>query len=295
MIESFGEKISKYLIHIIFIVVSLCCVVPFLYVVSASLTSPEGFAMNGYTLIPSDFSLEAYEYCFKSVKSLLDSYWVTIKITVIGTVLSLIITSMMGYVISRRSFAWHRGLSFMVFFTMLFSGGLVAQYLLVTKYYGLRDNIWALILPCFSAWNCMLFKGFFSNIPDSLVEASKLDGCTEYGTFFRIVVPISKPAFATVGLYFAFGYWSSWYNCMLYTTKSELVTLQYYLQRIMQNIELLEEALRMGAGVSIDITNVPKAATRMALCVLAAGPMLLIFPFFQKYFTKGLTVGSVKE
>ena len=296
MIESFGEKASKLLFHLIFILLSLFCVMPFFYVVSASLTSADGLMQNGYTLIPSDFSLEAYEYCLRSAGSLLQAYAVTIAVTVIGTVLSLILTSMLGYVISRRDFVLHRKLAFIVFFTMLFSGGMVPSYILITKYYHMRDTIWALILPSVvGAWNVFLMKGFFTGIPASLMEASKLDGCTEYGTFFRIVVPISKPAFATVGLFVAFNYWNSWWNSMMYTTKSELVTLQYYLQRIMNSIQMLQEALSNGVSVNIDMATFPTASARMALCVLAAGPMLVIFPFFQKYFVKGMAVGSVKE
>lgn len=296
MIESFGERVSKLLFHLTFIIISICCVVPFLYVVSASLTSADGLMQNGYTLIPSEFSTEAYDYCLKSAVSLLQSYGVTITVTVAGTALGLVLTSMMGYVISRRDFILHRQLAFIVFFTMLFSGGMVASYILITKYYGMRDSIWALILPsAVGAWNIFLMKGFFVNIPTSLIEASKLDGCTEYGTFFRIVVPISKPAFATVGLFMAFNYWNSWWNSMMYTTKSELVTLQYYLQRIMNSIQMLQEALSHGVNVNLDMSTFPSASARMALCVLAAGPMLVIFPFFQKHFVKGMAVGSVKE
>ena len=296
MIESFGEKLSRWLIHLVFILMSLFCVVPFLYVVSASLTSNNGLMQNGYTLIPSEFSTEAYSYCMKSGLSLLQAYGVTITVTVVGTFISLVLVSMLGYVISRRDFGGHRVIAFIVFFTMLFSGGMVPSYILITKYYHLRDTIWVLILPaCVGAWNVMLMKGFFVNIPTSLLEASKLDGCTEYGTFFRIVVPISKPAFATVGLFVAFNYWNSWWDSMMYTTKAELVTLQYYLQRIMSNISMLQEALMRGLNVNIDMSKIPTTSARMALCVLAAGPMLVIFPFFQKHFVKGMSVGSVKE
>lgn len=296
MIESFREKIGKYLIHVLFIAISLFCVVPFLYVFSASFTSQAGLMQNGYTLIPSDFSTEAYEYCIKSSKSLLQAYGVTISVTVLGTAISLLLTSMLAYVISRRDFRLHRQIAFVVFFTMLFNGGMVPSYILITKYYGLRDTLWVMILPyVIGAWNVFLMKGFFSNVPASLLEASRLDGCTEYGTFFRIVVPVSKPAFATVGLFTAFGYWNDWWLSMMYTTDSNYTSLQYYLQRIMKNIQYLQEAVSRGMAASVDMSTFPASTARMALCVLAAGPMLLVFPFFQKYFVKGLTVGSVKE
>lgn len=296
MIESFGDRVSKVLIHVFFILISLFCVVPFLYVVSASFTDQSALMSNGYTLIPTVFSTEAYQYCMKSLQSLLQAYAVTITVTVVGTALSLVFTSMLAYVISRRDFTLHRQLAFFVFVTMLFNGGMVPSYILITKYYHLRDNIWVMILPYLvGAWNVFLMKGFFTNIPSSLLEASKLDGCTEYGTFFRIVVPVSKPAFATVGLLTAFGYWNDWWLSMMYTTDAELTSLQYYLQRIMKNIQYLQEAVSRGMNVSVDMSTFPASTARMALCVLAAGPMLVIFPFFQKYFVKGLTVGSVKE
>lgn len=296
MIESFGERMSRILIHIFFVLISLFCVVPFMYVVSASFTSQLGLMQNGYTLFPSEFSTEAYRYCMQSLQSLLQAYGVTIVVTVVGTVLSLVFTSMLAYVVSRRDFPLHRQIAFIVFFTMLFNGGMVPSYILITKYYHLRDTLWVMILPyVISAWNVFLMKGFFANIPTSLLEASKLDGCTEYGTFFRIVVPVSKPAFATVGLLTAFGYWNDWWLSMMYTTESELTSLQYYLQRIMKNIQYLQEAVSRGMNVSVDMSTFPTSTARMALCVLAAGPMLIIFPFFQKYFVKGLTVGSVKE
>lgn len=296
MIESFRERFSKILIHLFFILLALFCVVPFLYVVSASFTSQSGLMQNGYTLIPSDFSTEAYEYCMKSAQSLLQAYGVTITVTVLGTFISLVFTSMLAYVISRRDFRFHRQLSFIVFFTMLFNGGMVPSYILITKYYHLRDTLWVMILPyVIGAWNVFLMKGFFANVPTSLLEASKLDGCTEYGTFFRIVIPVSKPAFATVGLFTAFGYWNDWWLSMMYTTENSLTSLQYYLQRIMQNIQFLQQAVSRGMNISVDMSTFPTSTARMALCVLAAGPMLVIFPFFQKYFVKGLTVGSVKE
>lgn len=296
MIESFSDKLGKFLIHAVFVLMALFCVVPFLFVLSASFTSQSGLMLNGYTLIPSEFSTDAYEHCLKSAASLLQAYGVTFTVTALGTLMSLFFTSLLAYAISRRDFSLHRKIAFLVFFTMLFNGGMVPSYILITKYYHLRNRLMVMILPyVISAWNVFLMKGFFSNMPTSLLEASKLDGCTEYGTFFRIVVPISKPAFATVGLFTSFGYWNDWWLSMMYTTDDNLTSLQYYLQRIMKNIQYLQEAVSRGMNVSVDMSTFPASTARMALCVLAAGPMLLIFPFFQKYFVKGMTVGSVKE
>ncbi len=284
----------KSITHMLFLLLSLCCVIPILYVLSASFTSEQGISENGYTLIPSIFSTEAYEYVLASPESLLTSYAITITVTLIGTTLSLLLTSMLAYAISRRDFPLHRKLSFLVFFCMLFNGGMVPSYILITKYYHLNDTLMALILPyTIVPWNVFLMRSFFTDLPQSLLDSAKLDGCSEIGTFFRIAVPISKPAFATVGLFIAFAYWNDWWLSMMYTTKTELVSLQYYLYRIMNSIEFLTSSL--ASNVTVNTSLLPSATARMALCVLAAGPMLLIFPFFQKYFVKGLTVGAVKE
>ena len=289
-----SHYIQKILTHIVFITVSLCCVVPILFVISAAFTDDLVLAQEGYKLIPGKFSLEAFVYIFKSPKQILNSYGVTITTTVVGTVISLLLTSMLAYVMARKDFKASRLISFMVFFTMLFSGGMVPSYIMITRYYGLKNTIWAMILPyVIVPWHVFLMKGFFSDLPITLVEAAKIDGGSEIGIFFRIVAPISKPAFATVGLFCAFTYWNDWWLSMLYIEDAKLTSLQYYLYRIMNNIQFLSTSLTAG-NITIDRSQIPSETARMALCVLAAGPMLIIFPFFQKYFVKGLTVGAVK-
>ncbi len=289
-----SKFISKIVINLIFILVSLCCVVPLLYILSASLTSEMGLAVNGYTLIPSEFSTSAYEYIFKSPKQLINSYIVTVSVTVFGTFFSLLFTSMLGYVIARKDFKFHGVLSFLTLFTLLFNGGMVPTYILLNNYYHLGDSIFALILPyIIMPWHVFLMKGFFGDTPMSLIEAAKIDGANEVGIFFRIVAPISKPAFAAVGLFIAFTYWNDWWLSLMYINDPELNSLQYYLYRIMNNIQFLVTSIQAG-NISMDVSNLPNESARMALCVLAAGPMLIIFPFFQKYFVRGLSVGAVK-
>lgn len=288
-----GDKMRMGMIHAIFIAFSLFCTIPLLFIVSASFTSEMALARDGYQLFPSEFSLAAYEYIFAKPDQLLNAYGVTIFTTVVGTLISLIVTAMLAYVISRRDFPARNILSFMLFFAMLFNGGLIPTYMTLTRIYNLKNTIWVMILPLvMSPWNVYLMRGYFNTETTALVEAAKVDGCSEQGIFFRIVIPITKPGLATIGLLTAFNYWNQWYQSMLYTSDAKLTSLQYYLQRIMNNIQFLSS--NQQAASMISLADIPGETARMALCVLAAGPMLLVFPFFQKYFSKGLTMGAVK-
>lgn len=281
------------IINGIFICVAICCVVPIFYVLSASLTDELALAKNGYQLFPSEFSLEAFKYVFKNPAQIVSAYAVTVFVTVVGTIISILCTSMLAYVMSRKDFRFYKLISFLVFFTMLFNGGMVASYIINTQVYHLKDTIFALILPyVIMPWHVFLMRGFFADVPIELIEAAKIDGATESFIFFKIVAPISKAAFATIGLFTAFTYWNDWWLSMLYINDSKLTSLQYYLYRIMNNIEFLRSS--MATGISVDMTQMPSETARMALCIVAIGPMLIIFPFFQKYFVKGITVGSVK-
>lgn len=294
MIQSKEEKIANRVITLIFIIIGLFCVVPIFYILAASLSDEITLSREGYSLLTRGFSLEAYKYVLESPKAILNAYGVTILVTLGGTVVSLLFTAMFAYVIARKDFKLSRVFSFMVFFSMLFNGGLVPTYIMMTKYYNMKDMIFALIIPyIIMPWHVFLMKGFLSDIPTSLIEAAKIDGAGEVKTFFKIILPISKPAMATVGLFIAFTYWNDWYQSMLYIDKASLNSLQFYLYRIMNNIQYLSSSM-MSGNISIDMSNMPSETARMALCILAAGPMLVIFPFFQKYFVKGLTVGAVK-
>jgi putative aldouronate transport system permease protein len=282
------------LINGLFILISLACVFPLLLILSASFSSELGLTTRGYAFIPGEFSLRAYGYIFESPRQLLTSYGVTIFVTTAGTFVSLLFTSMLAYVIARKDFLLRRPLSFFILFTLLFSGGIVPSYIMVSRYYHLKDTILALILPyVIIPWHVFLMKGFFADIPASLIEAAKIDGAGEGTVFFRIIIPVSGPALATIGLFCAFTYWNDWWLSLLYIDNPRLNSLQFYLYRIMNNIQFLSSSMQAG-NISIDISNLPGETARMALCVLAAGPMLFIFPFFQKYFVRGLTLGAVK-
>ena len=236
--------------------------------------------------------MEAYEYIFKSPKAILNAYGVSIGVTVIGTVLSLLLTTMLAYALSRQDFRGRRGLSLVVLFAMMFNAGMVPTYITFVLHYKLRDSMMALILPYLVApWHVFLMRSFLADTPTSLIEAARIDGAGEFRTFFQIIIPLSKPALATVGLFTAFLYWNDWYQSMLYVENQNMISLQYYMYRIMNNISFLSSSM---FAVGVDLSKLPNETARMALCVLAAGPMLVVFPFFQKYFVKGLSVGSVK-
>lgn len=294
MIQGKKERILNIFITMIFLILALFCVVPVLYILSASFSDEIALSQQGYSLLPRGFSLEAFKYILKTPKAILEAYGVTIIVTVAGTFFSLLFTAMFAYVLARKDFKLGRVFSFMVFFAMLFSGGLVSTYIMMVRYYHLKDTLLALIIPyIIMPWHVFLMKGFLADIPISLIDAAKIDGAGEVRTFFKIVLPISKPALATVGLFIAFTYWNDWYQSMLYIDDASLSSLQYYLYRIMNNIQYLSSSM-MSGSVAIDMAALPSETARMALCLLAAGPMLVIFPFFQKYFIKGLTVGAVK-
>jgi len=283
----------RWLVYVLFISVSLFCVAPFFIIISASFSDEMMLKTNGYSFLPQGLTLDAYAYIFKTPKAILMPYAVTIFCTVIGTVASLVITAMMGYVCSRRDFKAHKVLSFLVFFAMLFNVGLVATYFTMVSVYGLKDSVWAMIVPMLmSPWNVFLMKSFMNDVPFELIEAAKIDGSGEFRLFFQIIVPIAKPALATIGLFIAFAYWNDWYNCFLYINNNDLTSLQYYLYRVMSEAAFL--STNTMASTMLAARQIPTTTVRMAMCVLAAGPMLVVFPFFQKYFVRGLTVGSVK-
>jgi len=285
----------KIIIHIIFIIVCTACIYPFLIVIGSSFQSENEILISGYAIIPKKISLVAYKMILKDPKVLLNSYFVTIVTTVIGSTVGLWVTTSYAYVLSRRDFKYRKQLSFYVFFTMLFNGGMVPSYIMIARWLNLKNNILALILPyLISGWNVLLMKGFLQTIPEALFESAKIDGAGEIYTFVKIVIPVSKPPLATVGLFLVLYYWNDWWLTLLYIDKENLMKLQYMLIRVLRNLEFLNSAEAIQYGLVKEGMVVPTQGARMAMCLLAAGPMLVVFPFFQKYFVSGLTVGSVK-
>jgi putative aldouronate transport system permease protein len=288
-------SIGNAVIHLIFIAASLAMVIPLLLVVMISISPESSIVEKGYSLFPQAFSLEAYRYIFHAPKLMLQAYGVTIMTTVLGTIGSLLLTSMVAYGISRRDFRYSRITTIYVFFTMLFSGGLVPTYILMTQYLHLRDTIWALILPgMLSPFYIMLMKGFLSKVPFEIIESAKMDGAREWRIFFTMILPLSTPALATLGLFISFNYWNAWFPALLYIDKESLVPVQLLLVRMMQQVEYLKENMQMVSQLGMDAQQFPTLSARMAMTVVAAGPMMFIFPFFQRFFVQGLTVGSLK-
>jgi putative aldouronate transport system permease protein len=270
-------------------VLSLAFVLPLWLVISASLTDDGAITRNGYTLLPSQFSAFAYQYILSDPAQIVQAYGVSTLVTVLGSALSLTILALAAYPLSRWDYALRRPFSFYIFFTMLFNGGLVPFYILVTQYLHLSNTIWALILPYLVIpWYLLLLRTFFAALPQELVYAAKIDGASEWHIFFQIIVPLSKPALATVGLFIMLGYWNDWWLALLFIDDPHLSPVQYLLYRLMTNVDVVASQPQL-FGVPV-----PALSIRMAVAVLALVPILVVFLFVQRFFIRGITVGSLK-
>lgn len=288
------RKISKIIIAIILLLVSIGCLIPFLTVLFSSFISKEGLIKYGYTFFPKEPSLESYRFIFSNPRQIIDAYKLTTFVTILGTLLGMICMTSCAYALSRNDFKLKKLFSFMIYFTMLFSGGTVSGYIWIARYLRLTNSIWALILPIMlSAYNIFILRVACKGVPYSLIESAKLDGAGELCIFVKIVIPLVKTGIATISLLTLFTYWNDWYLSMMYMDTSDKSTLQYYLVKILNNVAFAKKNASASGGMSKTV-DVPDEGVRMAICVLAAGPMLCVFPFFQKYFVKGITVGSVK-
>ena len=271
---------------------ALVCLIPFLIVIGSSLTSDNYIIRNGYSIIPKELSLESYKTIFQSPMAILRAYGVTIFVTLVGTALSVFLNTMAGYVLQRKDFEWRNRLSFFYFFTTLFSGGLMPWYILCVKYLGLKDSIWAMILPgIVSVWNILLVKGFMAGIPFEMTEAAKIDGAGDFSIFMKLIWPLSKPVVATIGLFTALTYWNDWYNSMLFINNDHLYSLQYQLYKLINDAK---ELRKIAAESGMVVDTVPIESMKMALTVVVTGPIILLYPFVHRYFIKGLTLGAVK-
>lgn len=292
------DVIALYTIAYLFCgVLALICLVPLLMVLAGSFSSEAAITANGFSLLPQDFSLEAYKTVFKDPMAVLRAYVTTITLTVTGTAVGLLMQTMTAYVLSRKDFEWRNKFSFFFYFTTLFSGGLVPTYVLISQTLRLRDNYLALLFPLlFSAYNLLIMKSYISAIPESLIDAAKIDGCGEMRTLFQVVFPLIKPALATVGLFIALAYWNDWYNAMLYIKSEDKYPLQYFLYQQVNNIEAYKRLLAsnaIGSEVAGSM-SLPTQTLKMALTIVVTGPIILAFPMVQKYFVQGVTIGAVK-
>ncbi|MDR1532247.1 MAG: carbohydrate ABC transporter permease [Clostridiales bacterium] len=273
-------------------VFALLCVIPFYLVIVASLTSEEAIMREGFSLLVRDFSLEGYEIILNNPATIARAYLNTVTVTVTGTVVSVFMVTMCGYVLQQRSFPWRNKIMMFFYFTTLFSGGLTPYYILCTRYLGFKNKFYALILPsAFSVWNMIIAKNFMRTIPPEIHESAKMDGAGEFRIFLSLILPLAKPLLATLGLFSALGFWNDWYNCMLFIDDKDLYTLQYFLQEMLNSIENLRIVAEK-SGIVVPV--LPTEAMKMAMTIVVTGPIIFVYPFIQRFFIKGLTIGSVK-
>ena len=297
MKKSKDIKVFNILSYTLIALVAIICLIPFLMVVVGSFTAEKEIIGNGFSFFPKELSLEAYKTALKEPMAILRAYGVTASLTVIGTAIGLFIVAMTAYVLQRKDFKWRNKVSFFFYFTTLFSGGLVPWYILMVKYLGLKDSYLSLLLPpLLSVFNIIIMKSYMSGIPQALTESAKIDGAGDFTIFMKVILPLVKPALATIGMFIALGYWNDWYNSMLFINNENLYSLQYYLYKIVNNIEAYKTILaQAGGGTSLGSTiNMPSESLKMALTIIVTGPIILVYPFIQKYFVSGVTIGAVK-
>lgn len=289
--KSRGEKIFDVVVYAIAALFCIYCLYPFAIILGSSFETESNFVTYGFPIIPHDFTTKAYKMVLGD-SQIFKAYGVTIFTTVVGTLFSMLLTITMAYPLSLKKVRFRNAITFYVYFTMLFSGGLVPSYLLITKTLGMKDSIWVLIIPvAFGAWNMFLMRNFFNGIPPELAESAYVDGANDMQILWKIILPVSVPGIATISLFYALGYWNQWFNAMLYIDNTDLVPLQYLLMRMLRNVEAMREMART-TGVSMG--DIPTNSLRMATTVVAIGPVVLLYPYAQKYFTSGLTVGAIK-
>lgn len=278
--------------YVFILLISIICVVPFIILISGSLSSENAILFNGFKLWPQEFTLEAYETLFKTPMVILRAYGVTILVTAAGTGIGLFVTAMTGYVLSRKDFLYRNKIAFFFYFTTLFNGGMVGSYIFIIKYLHLKDSLLALIFPhMINVFNLLIMRTFMSSIPTEIIESAKVDGAGEFRIFIQLVLPLAKAGLATIGLFTALYYWNDWYSAMLYITSSEKYPLQYMLYDMLSKQEGMEQ---MAAMSGVPISDMPSQSLKMAMSVVATGPIVLLYPLVQKYFVKGITIGAVK-
>ena len=288
-----SSRIVFNIISYVFItLLAALCVLPFVMLISGSFSSERAIRFNGYSILPQEFTTEAYGVIFKSPEKVLRAYGVTIFITAVGTILGLFLLTMTAYVISRQDFKYRNKISFFFYFTTLFNGGMISTYIFYIQYLHLKDNFLALILPgIMNVFYLLIMRSFVNTVPTALIESAKIDGAGEFRIFVQIVLPLLKSGLATIGLFMALGYWNDWYNAMLYMNTETKFPLQYMLYNMLQKQQALAA---IASQVGIKVENLPSNSLKLAMAVVATGPIILFYPFVQKYFVKGVMIGGVK-
>lgn len=290
------EKTFQVCSHVIMAVMAVLCLLPFLLLIISSFTDNDAIVRNGYSLFPEKWSLAAYEYLFDRSNQILSAYGITVLVTLLGTCGNLVLTTLLAYPLSRKDMPGRAAFTFIVFFTMLFNGGLVPTYLLYTRYLGIKNTLAGLLVPSLlmNVYFVLIMRTFFQNsIPSALIESAQIDGASEMRTFASIVLPMGKPIIATVGLFAGIAYWNDWYNGMIYITKSNLFSIQQLLMRMLNDIQFLQ-ANSSFVGAEDYISKIPGVTVRMSIAVVGILPILLVYPFVQNNFVKGIAIGAVK-
>ncbi|WP_454293643.1 carbohydrate ABC transporter permease [Salana multivorans] len=290
---STGDYVLRGVSYLVVSLFTLFCLLPFILIISSSFSSEAAIMREGFGLWPKEFSTEAYEFIFRFPRMIVGSYVVTILMTVFGTLIGLFVIAMTGFALQRRDFPYRNHISFFIYFTTLFSAGLAPTYLWVTQVLQLGGTYAAVFLQLLmTPWLIILMKNFARSVPFEVVESGKLDGAGDFRIFLQLVLPMLKPALATVGLFLALGYWNEWYLSSLYLGSAvEFKPLQYYLYNVVNTANALKNSV---AGANVTVTQLPSNTLKMATAVVATGPIILLYPFVQKYFVTGLTVGAVK-
>ena len=288
-----SDRIIRGVTYVVITIFSLFCIIPFWMIIASSFASEQSIRMSGFTLWPKEVSLYSYELLFRSPDQMIGAYVVTICLTALGTLIGLFVIAMTGYALQRKDFPFRDGIMFYLYFTSLFSAGLVPFYLLIVQTLGLRDSYWAILLPLLmSPWLIVLMKNFVKAIPHEITESGKIDGAGDFKIFYALILPSMKPALATIGLFLALSYWNEWYYSSLFlTSKVEYRPLQYHLYNVINKVASLKNSI---AGSNVVIEDLPGETLKMATACVATGPIILLYPFVQKYFVAGLTVGAVK-
>lgn len=293
------DKRTDFIFNVLIALFSLSCIIPFVFVIIISLTDENYLLEHGYSFFPKLMSLHAYHYVFEGAMAqrIMRSFGVSIFVTVVGTIINTTMTSTYAYAISRPYFPYRRFFTIYALITMLFSSGMVANYLVVTNLLQLKDSIWALILPmALGPFGIMIMRTFFKKtVPDSIIESARIDGASEFKVFVKIVLPLAVPGIATISLFSALSYWNDWFQALLYIQNDALFPMQFLLMKIQNNLQALAENAGMSAQMSEGLASLPKESVRMAIVVIATLPIAVTYPFFQKHFVGGLTIGGVKE
>lgn len=292
-----SEKRFMYICLIILLVFTAICIAPFLLMFAASITDEQTLLREGYRFWPSSVSFDTYRYLWAKRETIGRAYIISILVTFVGTTINVMITSLFGYPLSRKDFKWRNVFAFIVFFTMLFNGGMTVSYIIWTRTFHIKNTIWALLLPNYlmGGMNVLMVRNYYTaSIPDSILEAARIDGATEMQIYRKILVPLSKPVMITIALFAGMAYWNDWSNGLYYISEPKLYSINVYLNNLMNNIQMLKQQSSMTEGVNLSGLELPSVGVRMAIAMIAVLPILVIFPFIQGQLVKGVVIGGVK-